>query len=51
VQLGVSIDGAPPKILSTPILGVAGYFKAGVYGQSSDAAVATFYALDILHHP
>jgi hypothetical protein len=51
VQLSVSIDGEPPKILSTPILGVAGYFKAGVYGQSSGAAVATFYALSILHHP
>jgi hypothetical protein len=34
---------------NTPILGVAGYFKAGVYGQASGAAAATFYALNILH--
>jgi hypothetical protein len=36
---------------TTPILGVAGCFKAGGYGQSSGAAVATFYALNILRHP
>ena len=51
VQLSVSINGGPPAILTTPILGVGGYFKAGDYGQAPTDAAVTFFAIDIVHKP
>jgi hypothetical protein len=51
VQLSVSINGGPPQILTTPILGVGGYFKAGDYGQAATDAAVTFFAIDIVHKP
>jgi Alginate lyase len=50
-QLSVSIDGGPPHSLSSPILGVGGYFKAGDYGQSPANASVSFYALNVTHGP
>jgi Alginate lyase len=49
--LTVSIDGGPPRSLSSPILGVGGYFKAGDYGQSPTHASVSFYALNVTHGP
>ena len=51
VQLSVSVNGGPPMILTTPILGVGGYFKAGDYGQAATDAAVTFFAIDIVHKP
>jgi hypothetical protein len=51
VQLSIGINGGTPTILTTPILGVGGYFKAGDYGQAASDAAVTFYALDIVHKP
>ncbi len=50
-KLSVSINGGPPQSLSSPILGVGGYFKAGDYGQSPSNASVNFYALNITHGP
>ncbi len=50
-QLNVSINGGPPHSLSSPILGVGGYFKAGDYGQSPANASVSFYALKVTHGP
>lgn len=49
--LTVSINGGPPHSLSSPILGIGGYFKAGDYGQSPTAASVSFYALKVVHGP
>lgn len=50
-KLSVSINGGPPQSLSSPILGVGGYFKAGDYGQSPTNASVSFYALNVTHGP
>jgi hypothetical protein len=50
-KLTVSINGGSPVNLSTPILGVGGYFKAGDYGQSASGASVSFYALKTFHGP
>ena len=50
-QLSVSINGGSPHSLSSPILGVGGYFKAGDYGQSPTNASVSFYALNATHGP
>jgi alginate lyase len=50
-QLSVSINGGAPRSLSSPILGVGGYFKAGDYGQSPTHASVSFYALNVTHGP
>jgi hypothetical protein len=47
--LSVSIDGGPAQSLSSPILGVGGYFKAGDYGQSPTSASVSFSALAVTH--
>ena len=48
-KLTVSINGGAAKSLSSPILGNAGYFKAGDYGQAATDAQVSFYALKIVH--
>jgi hypothetical protein len=50
-QLSVSINGGAPVSLSSPILGDAGYFKAGDYGQIAADAAVSFYSLKIVHAP
>ena len=48
-KLTVSINGGPAHSLSTPLLGIGGYFKAGDYGQSPKAARISFYSLKAVH--
>ena len=48
-KLTVSINGGPAHSLSTPLLGIGGYFKAGDYGQSPKAARVSFYSLKAVH--
>jgi len=48
-KLSISINGGPAQSLSSPILGVGGYFKAGDYGQSPANATVTFYSLKTSH--
>jgi len=50
-KLTVSINGGTPVSLSSPILGVGGYFKAGDYGQSPTNASVSFYSLKVVHTP
>ena len=50
-QLSISINGGAPVSLSTPLLGDAGYFKAGDYGQIASDAAVSFYSLKIVHAP
>jgi len=50
-KLTVSINGGTPHSLSSPILGLGGYFKAGDYGQSPKAARVSFYSLKVVHAP
>ncbi len=50
-RLTVSINGGPAHSLSTPLLGLGGYFKAGDYGQSPKAARVAFYSLKVVHGP
>jgi hypothetical protein len=50
-QLTISINGGTPVLLSSPILGDAGYFKAGDYGQAATDAAVSFYSLKIVHSP
>jgi hypothetical protein len=49
--LTVSINGGAPQSLSSPILGLGGYFKAGDYGQSPTNASVSFYKLQVVHGP
>jgi hypothetical protein len=50
-KLTVSINGGAPVSLSSPILGIGGYFKAGDYGQSPTNASVSFYSLKVVHTP
>jgi hypothetical protein len=50
-KLTVSINGGTPVNLTSPILGVGGYFKAGDYGQAGGGAGVAFYGLRVFHGP
>jgi hypothetical protein len=50
-KLTVSVNGGTPVNLTSPILGIGGYFKAGDYGQSPTNASVQFYKLKVVHTP